>query len=111
MALVTLEPDDLFLISIEFLISVGLLTALVFALKIRARYPNLTAKGWLEICTGLLGILLHSIFDVLDTLKWSIEDMTDLLNIFDGLFFVLGIVLVGIGIMKIANYGAIVWEL
>jgi hypothetical protein len=111
LTLVTLEPDDLFLISIEFLISVGLLISLAFALKIRSHYPNLTEKGWLEISTGLLGIFLHSIFDVLDTLKWSIEDLNDLLNVFDGLFFVLGIVLIGIGIMRIANYGAIAWEL
>ncbi|MFX0085220.1 MAG: hypothetical protein ACFFAU_06070 [Candidatus Hodarchaeota archaeon] len=111
MALITLERDDLFLISIEFLISIGLLISLVLALKIRSRYPNLTVKGWLEICIGLFGILLHSIFDVLDTLKWNIKDLNDILNVFDGLFFVLGLVLVGIGIMKIANSGATAWEL
>ncbi len=111
MALVTLEADDLFLISIEFLISIGLLVSLAFALKIRSRFPNLTVKGWLEICIGLLGIFVHGIFDVLDTFKWNIEDLNDILNVFDGLFFVLGLVLVGIGIMKIANYGATAWEL
>ena len=109
--MVTLDPDDLFLISIEILITIGLLVNLLFALKIQSRFPDLTSKGWREIWLGLLGISLHSIFDVLDTLKWGMEDFTDLLNVFDGFFFVLGLIVVGLGIYKIANYGATTWEL
>ena len=109
--MVTLDPDDLFLILIEILITIGLLVNLLFALKIQSRFPDLTSKGWREIWLGLLGISLHSIFDVLDTLKWDIEDFTDLLNVFDGFFFVLGLIVVGLGIYKIANYGATTWEL
>ena len=113
MAFVTLDPEDQFLITMEFLILIGLFLSLILALRIRSRYPNLTSKGWLEICIGLFFIALHAGFDVLDTLKWAVDaiDMPDLLNVFDGSFFLLGICLVGFGIMKIANYGAEAWEL
>ena len=113
MAFVTIDPEDQFLITMEFLILIGLLISLILALRIRSRHPNLTSKGWLEICIGLFFIALHASFDVLDTLKWALEeiDISDVFNVFDGLFFFLGICLVGFGIMKIANYGAEAWEL
>ncbi|MHA1968620.1 MAG: hypothetical protein ACW964_12545 [Candidatus Hodarchaeales archaeon] len=111
MALVTLDSDDLFLVTMESLILIGLVITLILALRIRSRYPNLTSIGWLEICVGLLGVALHAVFDVLDTFKWSIEDMSDLLNVFDGSTFVLGLILVGIGILRVANYGAKAWEM
>jgi hypothetical protein len=37
--------------------------------------------------------------------------MRDLLNVFDGSTFVLGLILVGIGILRVANYGAKAWEM
>ena len=111
MALFTLDPEDLFLVTMEFLILIGLVFTLFLALRIRSRYPKLTSIGWLEICIGLLGVALHAVFDVLDTLKWSIEDMSDFLNVLDGSTFVLGLILVGIGITRVANYGAEAWEL
>ena len=113
MAFVALDPEDQFLIIVEILTLVGLLISSFLALRIRSRYPNLTSKGWLEVCIGLFSMALHAGFDVLDTLKWSIEeiDMSDLLNVFDGSFFLLGICLVGLGIWKTASYGAKEWDL
>ncbi|NHJ01327.1 MAG: hypothetical protein EAX86_04250 [Candidatus Heimdallarchaeota archaeon] len=110
MVLVYLDPADLFLIVIEVLIVLGLFIALIIGYRVRIRFPKLTVHGWNEICFGLLGISLHAVFDALDTLKWDISEFTDWLNLFDGSFFVLGIILIGIGIWKIANYGASAWE-
>lgn len=111
MVLVALNPDDLFLITMETIIVIGLIISLIIALMVRSRYPKLTSQGWFEIYAGIACILFHGVFDVLDTLEWSIEILTDWFNVFDGLFFVIGLILVGVGIWKIANYGATAWEL
>ena len=113
MVLVSLDPADLFLISMEVLIVLGLSVAFFFALKVRSQYPKLTSEGWMCICAGIVSILIHGIFDAIDTLKWDITgiEMNDWLNVFDGSFFVLGILLIGYGIYKTANYGAKIWGL
>jgi hypothetical protein len=109
--LFVLEPADYFLIIMESTVVVGVLVVIVLALAIRSRYPELTSEGWLVICTGLISIIFHGIFDVLDTLKWNIDYMTDWLNVFDGLTFVAGIALLALGTWQIANYGAKKWGL
>lgn len=110
MVLVYLDPEDIFLVTIEFLIVLGLLIALILAYRVGIRFPKLTSQGWTQIIIGIGGIFLHGIFDALDTLKWEIPEFTDWLNLFDGSFFVLGLLFIGIGIWKIANYGASAWE-
>ena len=111
MELVTIKTDDYFLILMESLLIFFGIVALLIALKVRTRYPKLTSGGWLEICAGLGSFILHAIFDVLDTMKWDINEFSDWLNVFDGFFFVLSILLIAYGVWKIANYGAELWGL
>lgn len=105
-----LDPEDLFLIGAETLIALGVLGAIILAYLVQSRHPKLTSRGWSMIIIGLVFILLHSIFDVLDTLQW--EDLVvDILNVLDGATFVLGLLLFAFGIFRIAEYGAQQWGL
>ncbi len=104
-----LDPEDLFLISVESLIALGFVIALVFAYKVQLRHPKLTSQGWNKIIIGLAFLIFHAIFDALDTLQW--DDFTvDVLNVFDGTCFVIGLILFALGIFGIAKYGAQLWE-
>ncbi|MFW9994419.1 MAG: hypothetical protein ACFFD4_20415 [Candidatus Odinarchaeota archaeon] len=111
MDLFALDSGDYFLFMMEFISCIGLAIALVLALIVKSRYSKLASRSWLIICLGLACIVLHGIFDVLDTLKWSIDNVVDWLNIFDALFFVIGIVLLGAGIWQFAKHGAEAWGL
>ncbi|MHA2425938.1 MAG: hypothetical protein ACXAEF_14200 [Candidatus Thorarchaeota archaeon] len=103
-----IDPEDLYLIGVESLIVLGVLIALVIAYLILSRHERI-AKGWNFVVYGLLFILLHSIFDVLDTLQW--DDLTvDLLNVGDGVTFLIGLLLFALGIYRIAEHGAKQWE-
>ncbi|MHA2426312.1 MAG: hypothetical protein ACXAEF_16100 [Candidatus Thorarchaeota archaeon] len=103
-----IDPEDLYLIGIESLIVLGVLVALVIAYLILSRHESI-AKGWNFVVYGLLFILLHSVFDVLDTLQW--DDLTvDLLNVGDGVTFLIGLLLFALGIYRIAVFGAKQWE-
>ncbi len=111
MDLFTLDSGDTFLIIIESTVIIGLLVALVIALVIWSQYKEMASKGWLIICGGIASIMIHGIFDVLDTFKWSIDGFRDLLNVFDGIFFVAGIIMITAGIWLIADSGAKAWGL
>ncbi|MCF2137940.1 MAG: hypothetical protein K9W43_11970 [Candidatus Thorarchaeota archaeon] len=104
-----LDPQDLPLISIELLIAIGFLMAFIFAFMVQSKHPKLTSKGWNKILAGLFFLMLHGIFDALDTLQF--DDFTvDLLNVLDGSCFVIGLLLFALGIYGIAVYGASLWE-
>ena len=105
-----IEPDDFFLIGMESLIVIGLIVAFVFAFLVYSRYPKLTSQGWRSILIGLVFMLLHAIFDVLDTMQWD-DIVVDALNVLDGATFVIGLLLFAMGIYKIAEYGAKQWGL
>ncbi len=104
-----IDPEDVFLISAEALIVVGLLVAVIFAYTIQKKHAKI-ANGWNIIFFGLIFLLLHSIFDTLDTLQ--LDDLiVDILQILDGSTFVLGLIMFAFGIYKIAEYGAKKWGL
>jgi hypothetical protein len=103
-----LLPEDFFLFGIESLIVVGLVVALIIAVMVQLRYSKTTSIGWGFIFMGLLFLTIHAVFDVLDTLQWE-DTMVDLLNVFDGVTFVIGMLLFAVGIYKIAEYGAKQW--
>lgn len=105
-----IEPDDFFLIGMESLIVIGLIGAIVFAYLVLSRYPKVTSQGWKLILIGLLFMLFHGIFDVLDTMQWD-DIVVDILNVFDGATFVIGLLLFALGIYRIAEYGAKQWGL
>ncbi|MDF1539216.1 MAG: hypothetical protein P1Q69_09985 [Candidatus Thorarchaeota archaeon] len=104
-----IDPEDLVLIGVESLIVLGVLIALVIAFLVRSRHPKLS-QGWNFIILGLVFILLHGIFDVLDTMQFD-SLVVDVLNVFDGATFLIGLLLFALGIYRIAEYGAKQWGL
>ncbi len=105
-----LEVRDVPLIASEILVAIGLAVAVLFAMGIRKKHPSVTSRGWDTMVVGLVFLLAHAVFDVLDTLK--LGDLTvDILNVADGLAFVLGLMLMVVGILQIAAYGAEQWGL
>jgi len=104
-----IDPEDLVLIGVESLIVLGVLIALVVAFLVRSRHPKLS-KGWNFIILGLVFIVLHGVFDVLDTMQ--LDDLVvDILNVFDGATFLIGLLFFALGIYRIAEYGAKQWGL
>ena len=59
---------------------------------------------------GLVFMLIHAIFDVLDTMQWD-DLVVDTFNVIDGATFVIGLLLFALGIYRIAEYGAKQWGL
>jgi hypothetical protein len=103
-----IDPEDLYLIGVESLIVLGVLVVLIIAYLILSRHEKI-AKGWNFVVFGLFFIFLHSVFDVLDTLQW--DDLTvDILNVGDGVTFLIGLLLFALGIYRIAEFGAKQWE-
>ena len=105
-----IEPDDVFLISMESMIVIGLIGAIVFAYLVQSRYPKVISQGWKYILIGLVFMLIHAIFDVLDTMQWD-DLVVDTFNVIDGSTFVIGLLLFALGIYRIAEYGAKQWGL
>ncbi|TFG14017.1 hypothetical protein EU537_04775 [Candidatus Thorarchaeota archaeon] len=105
-----LDPEDLFLISMESLIALGLFVATLFAYKIRKKHPRITSEGWTSIVAGIALLMFHAIFDALDTLQFD-DSLVDVLNLFDGSTFVIGLLLFAYGVYRIADYGAKQWGL
>ncbi|MHA1481105.1 MAG: hypothetical protein ACTSQZ_06755, partial [Candidatus Thorarchaeota archaeon] len=87
-----IDPEDVFLISMESMIVIGLIGAIVFAYLVLSRYPKVTSQGWKLILIGLVFMLFHAIFDVLDTMQWD-DIVVDTLNVLDGATFVIGLLL------------------
>jgi len=113
--LLLIDPADTILILFEIIIAVLLMVTCIVAIKLQKQHSKLASKGWPAIVNGLVLILIHAIFDVLDTLDYSdlLADDTllvDLLNVGDGLSLVVGIGLLAYGIYVIAEYGAEIWE-
>ena len=114
-----LAEEDLFLILVELTIAIGLLIVCYLVIKIKRDYPKLTEEGWTFIVIGMISLLLHALFDALDTLDFmsitnneaQADFINDILNLLDGSGFLLGIMLLSLGIYKIADYGAKVWEI
>ena len=104
-----IDPEDMFLIGVESLIVIAIAIALIIAIIVRTRHPKVST-GWNFIILGLVSLLLHGIFDVLDTMQFD-DLLVDIINVFDGATFLLGLLLFALGIYRIAEYGAKQWGL
>ena len=103
-----IDPEDLYLIGVESLIVLGVLVALVIAYLILSRHKKI-AKGWNYVVYGLFFIFIHAVFDVIDTFQWDAFTV-DILNVGDGVTFLIGLLLFALGIYRIAEFGAKQWE-
>ena len=104
-----LDPEDLFLITSEITIVFSLFLATILAVRIGKRHPGLAQEGWSIIILGLIFMTTHAIFDAFDTLQLG-DLIVDILNVLDGLTFVIGIALFGYGIYRIAVFSKKKWE-
>ena len=104
-----LESKDGLTFTVEITLSVGFIIICVLLFLLRSRFPQLTKNGWIELLIGSFCLALKGISDGLDTIS-----PTDLLHdIFDALdagFMILGLIALGIGLLRITIYSARVWE-
>lgn len=103
-----LDSADLFLFIVEIIIAFGFLVVFLFSLFISTDYHKIS-KGWNCVIGGLFFIFLHAVCDVLDTLKWEKRKIRDILDFFDGLFFVVGLLLLAFGILRINKHSKTLW--
>jgi hypothetical protein len=100
---------DTITFSVEITLFVGFLVITILLIVFRSRYPQLTLNGWIELLIGSFCLALKGIFDGLDTIA-----PTELLHaIFDyseASFMFIGLILLGIGLLRITIYSARVWE-
>ena len=94
---------------LELLTTLILLVALIFAISIHFKYPKLSAKSWLTICYGLFFLVIHALFDLLDSHDWETEILSDYFNIVDGITYIIGLLLIALGIVKISKKGQEIW--
>lgn len=108
-----LNHQDIFLFIVELLNMIGFSVSLSFALFNYAKHRStkFPLRGWEIICVGLLLGVIHSFFDLLDTLDWGNDAVIDWLNLFDGAFFVLSIVMFGVGILLTLKWNIAQWGL
>ncbi|MHA1244996.1 MAG: hypothetical protein ACTSXA_09745 [Candidatus Heimdallarchaeota archaeon] len=101
--------DDRLTFTVEVTLFVGFIFISILLLLLRGRFPQLTKNGWIELLIGAFCIALKGLFDGLDTL---VHD--DLLHdIFDGTeaaFMFIGLILLGIGLLRITIFSAKIWE-
>ena len=119
------DPSDVAVLTGElFLVVVGAVIVILSVLIWR-NYPVLTKEGFLEIIFGFIAFTLHFMFDALDTIATSSENFYEtqgLLDVaasfgviygtfdfLDGLFTIIGLLLIAIGILRIAAYGKQLW--
>ncbi len=103
-----LDSADLFLFVVEIIIAFGFLVVFLFSLFMSTDYHKIS-KGWNFVIVGLFFIFIHAVFDVLDTLKWEKKITRDILDFFDGLFFVFGLLLLALGILRINKHSKTLW--
>ncbi|MHA1248305.1 MAG: hypothetical protein ACTSPE_13335 [Candidatus Thorarchaeota archaeon] len=105
-----IAPADAPLIAAETAIVIGLVVATAISLSIRGRHLKLARYGWNYIVGGLVLLVVHALFDVLDTLQ--IEDLlVEIFNVLDGTTFLIGMICFAVGIVRIAEHGAKEWGL
>lgn len=105
-----LDQEDKFTFSVEVTIFLGFLIITVLLFVLIKRYPQLTKNGWIELVIGAPFISLKGLFDFLDTLYQDVDLIHDIFDSFEAVFLFLGIILLGVGLLRIALYSAKIWE-
>lgn len=102
-------PDEAFTFSVEIAIASGFLIIWILIFILRNQYPQLTKNGWIELAIGVPCIILKGVFDGLDTVAPDglIHDIFDSL---EAIFILVGLILFGVGLLRMALYSSKVWE-
>ncbi|MHA1220458.1 MAG: hypothetical protein ACTSQB_01860 [Candidatus Heimdallarchaeota archaeon] len=102
------EGDEL-TFAVEVVIFVGFIIITILLGLLRKRYPQLTKNGWIELVIGTLAIAFKGLFDGLDTIS-SDSLAHDVFDSFEAVFMFIGLILLGVGLLRIALYSAKEWE-
>jgi hypothetical protein len=104
-----LEPTDGLTFTIEVTLSVGFVIICVLLFLLRNRFPQLTKNGWVELLIGAFCLALKGISDGLDTISPT-DVLHDIFDIMDAGFMFIGLILLGIGLLRMTIYSARIWE-
>ena len=109
------ENEELGTIFIELVVILSAIAILVVIFYLKRKYPKMTASGFTSLMFGFGIFAGHTLFDFLDTLAVKKVDgettaLYTFLDFSDAILSFLGLILVGIGFLRIANYGMQVWK-
>ena len=107
--------EELGTIAIELVVICSAIVIVVVLFYLKKKYPTMTKKGFDMMILGFVIFTLHTIADCLDTLAVKkVDGVTTSLYLFldfmDAVFSFLGLILVGIAFLRIADYGMQLWE-
>ncbi|MHA1745572.1 MAG: hypothetical protein ACTSWW_06205 [Promethearchaeota archaeon] len=110
-----IDNEELGTIAIELVVILSAIAIVVVLFYLKRKYPTMTKKGFDMMILGFGIFTLHTIADCLDTLAVKkVDGETTSLYLFldflDAIFSFLGLILVGIAFLRIADYGMQVWK-
>ena len=104
-----IEPDDGLTFTVEVTLFVGFIFISVLLLLLRSKFPQLTTNGWVELLIGAFCIALKGLTDGLDTIAPD-GLLHDIFDTAEAGFMFIGLILLGIGLIRITIYSAKIWE-
>ncbi len=100
-----LKPDDTLTFSMEAVIFLGFIIKSIFLFLLHNKFPQLTRNGWIELVIGAPCIALKGLFDGLDTI--APDGLShDIFDSREATFMFIGLILLGVGLLRIALYSA-----
>lgn len=103
------DVEDIPTFTIEMAIFIAGIAAAMIAIFIFLNYRKLAKQGLPECIVGFFIFAFHSLFDALDTIC-EVDLLKDNLDFMDSYFSIIGLILIGIGILRISIYGAKIWK-
>ncbi|MBD3190750.1 MAG: hypothetical protein GF308_08900 [Candidatus Heimdallarchaeota archaeon] len=104
-----IKEGEGFTFAVELIIFVGFVAISGLLFQLRSRFPELTTRGWIELIIGAPLIALKGLFDGLDTVAPD-GVAHDIFDYGEAVLFFIGLILLGIGLLRMALYSAKVWE-
>ncbi len=105
----TIEPKDGLTFTVEITLFIGFIIISVLLFLLRGRFPQLTKNGWIELIIGSFCLALKGITDGLDTIAPD-GLLHDIFDSAEAGFMFIGLILMGIGLLRITIFSAKVWE-
>jgi len=103
-----LEPSDRVTFAAEMVVAGGFLIVWILVILLRVHYPKFTKIGGIELIVGVPFIILKGVFDGLDTI--SPDKFKIVFDSLESTFLFLGLILLGVGLLRIAIHSAKIWE-
>ena len=105
-----ITPEEINTVTIELLTILAACFVLMVILYLKKKYPKLTKEGFSEFILGVIFIISHLVFDLLDTMVIDDSIFEVSFDILDAVFAFAGLFIIGFAFYKIANYGMELWE-